>query len=241
MTASTIFGGGAGLPDAAKHEWEKGTSHPFPFCPAARRVGIKDLKNPRWATMSYFENKEREVAKHIAMIERDEREHENFISGKNADEQVRHQTWAAQQREIFYRQREDKANLYARSGAPVRQTYLVSKSFATSRPMTAPATRSASSLAPPGPNVPLPKPSQPRVYKKMEVENLEMVATAAERLVIRAKEVQRSKEEDEIRESLGAIEKFEVMTLREVLRRQATERRGGRSRGTSKAGDESLY
>lgn len=103
MTASVFLGGGlAGVPDVAKHEWEKGFAHPYPFCPAARRVGIKDLKNPRWATVSYFENNEREVAKHIAMIERDEKEHENFLIGQKAGAEVRHQTWAAQQRQVFH-------------------------------------------------------------------------------------------------------------------------------------------
>ena len=238
VTASAILGGGVGMPDVAKHEWERGgVAHPYPFCPAARRVGIKDLKNPRWASVSYFENKEREVKKHIEMIERDEREHENFVYSGTADAEVRHTTWAAQQREIFHRQREEKAELYARSGAPVRETY--TKSFASSRPMTAPASRSAS-FAPSSP-IPLPRPTQLRVYKKMEVENLEMVATAAERVVAKAKEAERVKEEDEIRESIGAIERFEVMTLRDVLRRQATERRGGRSRGTSKSGAELDY
>lgn len=73
----------------------------------------------------------------------------------------------------------------------------------------------------------------------MEVENLEMVVTAGERVLMRAKEARRLKEEDEIRESLGAIERFEVMTLREVFRRQATERRGGRS--ASRAGEPQDY
>ena len=118
----------------------------------------------------------------------------------------------------------------------MREAY--TKSFASSRPMTAPASRSAS-FAPSSP-VSLPKPSQLRVYKKMDVENLEMVATAAERVVAKAKEAERVKAEDEIRESMGALERFEVITLREVLRRQATERRGGRSRGTSRSGGTEL-
>lgn len=235
--ASVILANGEGVPSSAKHEWQKGFSHPYPFCPAARRVTIDDLKSPRWASISYFENNAGEVAKHISMIERDTHKNESFVAGQSDDAHTRYQTWASQQREIFNRQRCEKADQYSRSGMQPRPSYMTSKPLGSSiRPMTAPMSRSNhSSLSSTSNAIPLPKATHTKVYKRMENENIEMAASSSERIKQKAREASRMKVEEQIAEDLGAIERFEIMTLREVTRKQQAQ---GRGRATSRPGYE---
>ena len=54
--ASVVIGGGALLPDEAKHEWERVVAHPQNFVATGRQTKITDVRAAsKWATISFFE------------------------------------------------------------------------------------------------------------------------------------------------------------------------------------------
>lgn len=56
--ASVVIGGGALLPDEAKHEWERVVAHPQNFVATGRQTKITDVRAAsKWATISFFEVK----------------------------------------------------------------------------------------------------------------------------------------------------------------------------------------
>lgn len=236
VAANGVWGGGKGVPDVAKRDWEKGAGHAYPFCAAGRRVTTDDLRpGSKWATISYFETSVHEVKRHMEMLARAEREHRDFLDSNLDDDKTRHQAWATQQREIFNRQRAETAARYERSGiARGRGGLSTGGVFAstTLRPTTAHAapqfaawSKAKENMSSSGwslPSTPRKKnPLHTKVYQRMLAESIEGMESSEERIRLKNEEIKKQKEEEEIRLSLAQLEKFEQQTLREASRKQS--------------------
>mmetsp|Transcript_5319 Transcript_5319/g.11626 ORF Transcript_5319/g.11626 Transcript_5319/m.11626 type:complete len:444 (-) Transcript_5319:174-1505(-) len=121
--ASVVLGGTAGVPEAARHEWERGAVvHPADFVPAARRARAHDVRPAsKWAGISFYENNPDEVKRHLDIVNTMDQIHEESKRQERETERLRHFSWAARQREIFRRQRQEVAARYARAGLPLRE------------------------------------------------------------------------------------------------------------------------
>ncbi|GIL67545.1 hypothetical protein Vafri_20905 [Volvox africanus] len=109
----------------ATRAWETGgVQHTHNFIASSRTVRPQDIpKASKWAAISYFENNPKEVARHMAIMDYVQTQHEEGKAAERQVEQARHNMWAEQQREMFRRQRLEQAARYARSGIRPRSAY----------------------------------------------------------------------------------------------------------------------
>ncbi|EFJ43636.1 hypothetical protein VOLCADRAFT_119015 [Volvox carteri f. nagariensis] len=109
----------------ATRAWETGgVQHTHNFVSSSRTVRPQDVPSAsKWAAISYFENDPKEVARHMAIMEHVQAQHEAGKAAERQREQARHNLWAEQQREMFRRQRLEQAARYARSGIRPRSAY----------------------------------------------------------------------------------------------------------------------
>ncbi|GLI71689.1 hypothetical protein VaNZ11_016994 [Volvox africanus] len=134
----------------ATRAWETGgVQHTHNFIASSRTVRPQDIpKASKWAAIRsrhqpsharrtaplawhnlpthphpYFENNPKEVARHMAIMDYVQTQHEEGKAAERQVEQARHNMWAEQQREMFRRQRLEQAARYARSGIRPRSAY----------------------------------------------------------------------------------------------------------------------
>ncbi|KXZ46357.1 hypothetical protein GPECTOR_44g35 [Gonium pectorale] len=109
----------------ATRAWEAGTAqHTHNFVASSRTVRPRDQPGgSKWAAVSFYENDPREVARHMAIMDVVQAQHEANKAAERQAEQARHNLWAEQQRETFRRQRLEQAARYARSGMRPRSAY----------------------------------------------------------------------------------------------------------------------
>ncbi|GIM16964.1 hypothetical protein Vretimale_19529 [Volvox reticuliferus] len=109
----------------ATRAWETGgVQHTHNFISSSRTVRPQDIpKASKWAAVSFFENDPKEVARHMAIMDYVQAQHEAGKAAERQVEQARHNMWAEQQREMFRRQRLEQAARYARSGIRPRSAY----------------------------------------------------------------------------------------------------------------------
>ncbi|PNH08267.1 hypothetical protein TSOC_005189 [Tetrabaena socialis] len=87
--------------------WEAGTAqHAANFVASCRTMRPTDIRaGSKWASMSYFENSPREVARHMAKMDHLQAVGDAIKAADRQTEQARHNIWAEQQRGTFRRQR----------------------------------------------------------------------------------------------------------------------------------------
>lgn len=227
--ASVLLGPATGVPDVAKHEWERVVPHPANFVTTARQSRVGDVRPAsKWAALSLYETDPGVVKRHLDIVDLMDQTHAEGKVIERSNENVRHFTWAVQQRETFRRQRQEAADRYTRSGLPVRKAYSAraapasysnSPSFISSPSVDRPVSGSSANYKP---VISLPKQTYVNVYARMAAEANDALENSLELSRRRAEEVARKKEADELKNQLREMDGFETH-IRGVMRQRARE------------------
>ncbi|KAF5832637.1 hypothetical protein DUNSADRAFT_11423 [Dunaliella salina] len=111
---------------SARKPWECEVPHPADFQSATRRTRIHDVPaGSKWSSISFYETDPDEIRRHIDIVNALNEVHANGVVEDLYTQHVKHMTWAQRQRQIFLRQRQERALAYAQSGVPVRPAHVL--------------------------------------------------------------------------------------------------------------------
>jgi len=106
--------------------WEREVPHPADFQSATRRTRIHDVPAAsKWSSISFYETDPDEIRRHIDIVNALDEVHANGVVEDLYVQQMKHMAWAQRQRQIFLRQRQERALAYAQSGVPVRPAHVL--------------------------------------------------------------------------------------------------------------------
>ncbi len=207
--------------------WEQVVPHPHNFMPAARSARTHDVPpGHRWAAMSFYENDPAEIKRHLDITGQLDQLHASGKLEEHAQDQRRRNAWAAAQRSMFRRQRQEVAMRYQSLNLPLRPTHQWVLSEEQQQPAAEQqqggdaAEELGGHVAAPPPSVPLPKPTYVKVYDRMAHEIEESPRLKEEQWARARQSARLSKQKAELDAEVAALDGFEDF-LQAVQRQRA--------------------